>query len=429
MKKKLIALLAAAMMVLFGMASMASAATVCEGDDPCDFKCGKWTVGDIPINECSTVQGQVVTSIPAFDFEWKTAAWPGYCAGTHSFETLIYSVCCCDTTALEKLDPNAADPATIRFVVEILTDGVYFGDKNLSEVEAAPLARNDGFARFQQYNTLDDLCDAAEAGQIWQVNTLTNPYVVMNPEVYNADEALDAVGVAPTNMVSIDANGEFECLQPSWAYCNKVQYSRDVSTGLRLTVDQLWQFINGSFYIESSYLAFDLPSFAYKNTVVSEGDVVRVKVSIEIFERDCPVCTGTWTEICSCTKTIGTFVEDCNVQAATEKCFPYVTGPDFGDNWWTGIAVSNMSDDAQAYTVNVFIAGQTGSFTVNVPANTVQTFMLSDYRAELSGLDLTQNGYVQVSCENGKFDGFAMVGDQTQGMGYLPRCGACGTCN
>lgn len=440
MKKKLIALLAAAMMVVFGMASMAFAASSCEcPGDPCSCYCAKWTAGNIPIEDCSGgTQQQAAVRPTAFDFEGALGTiWPGYCAGTHSFETLIYSICCCDTEALNKLDPTAG--ATIRFVVEILTDGVYFGDENISQDKANAVVnalRDTPYARFQQYaelnNAADSLCVSATGGTIWGIDpTGDMPYVIMEAEQYVSDnEALDDNTGPAQNMWPILADGTFECIDGSTRVSNKIQYSRDFADGTRLTTDKLWERQGAGFNIESSFLAFDLPTFVYDNGVVKANTQVQVKITIQIFERDCPVCAGTWEDICSCTKVVGTFVESCGVAASTEKCFPYVAGTNNDEKpWWTGVAISNMSDEAQTYTVAVTIEGKTATFEQPVAANSVETFTLEGVKDKLGDLDITQNGYIQVSCENGHFDGFAMVGDQTQAMGYLPRCGACGTCN
>ncbi len=173
------------------------------------------------------------------------------------------------------------------------------------------------------------------------------------------------------------------------------------------------------------FLLVDIPMIHYDLDEIAVNDVVSVKITIK--KAPC----GTVFED---TIVIGTY--GCRVTSPAEQTacltFPYFT-PKNDAEWWAGIVITNLGDNDGTAKIKIYeLDGDQGEAEVSVGA-------LSQYVGLLSNLTFTPTAGTGtigdsrsfiVVCFTGSstIDGFAMMGDGTQGQGYLPRNCSCNYC-
>lgn len=166
------------------------------------------------------------------------------------------------------------------------------------------------------------------------------------------------------------------------------------------------------------FLLVDIPEMHYDLDAVTAGDVVSVTITIK--KAPCGV-------VFEDTITVATYGCPTIPPAEQTSCltFPYFTPVNDAD-WWAGLVITNLADNDGTATIKIYEQdGDQGEATVTVGA-------LSQYVGLLTSLSFTQTAGTGtigdsrsfiVVCFTGSnnIDGFAMMGDQTQAQGYLPR--------
>lgn len=168
----------------------------------------------------------------------------------------------------------------------------------------------------------------------------------------------------------------------------------------------------------NTYLYIDMPTFVYDPSVIERG--YKVKIEYSVLKSPCGVFFK--GEHC-----IGTF--GCTNIEKTTLLYPYYTSiNNVGDDqFWDGIAITNIGDSDADATITAFEAdGTIGTATITVNKHSVFADVLSNINFVK---DPTSPGtfgddrcYVVV-CANFNADGFAMFGDGDKGesLGYIPR--------
>lgn len=169
-------------------------------------------------------------------------------------------------------------------------------------------------------------------------------------------------------------------------------------------------------------MVFDLPNMVYDNTVVTNS--TNVVVRIRLIKVPCG-------EVFSCTRTIGTFVTSClaPVAPSTSLVLPYFTNP--STQWWAGLAIVNNADAPANVTLTVYEAdGDVGTLTGNTLAargnngcmwislTSALIPSLTPAAANTGQLGDSQF-FVTVETTQAGSEAFVMMGDGSQGMGYV----------
>lgn len=164
---------------------------------------------------------------------------------------------------------------------------------------------------------------------------------------------------------------------------------------------------------EQSWWWMDIPPIRIDPAVLNSAELVSVKIEfIEQFGI-CATCA-----LCECVIPVAQVC--CGAPAAAPRTFPYFTSLTAG-SWWNGIALVNTAATANSVTLTAFVQdGTTDTFTVSVPANSMFVDLLENITwagTGTGGLPL----YIVATPTIAGLDGFAMIANGAESMGYLPR--------
>lgn len=164
---------------------------------------------------------------------------------------------------------------------------------------------------------------------------------------------------------------------------------------------------------EQSWWWMDIPPIRIDPAVLNSGELVSVR--IELIEQFgiCPTCA-----LCECVIPVAQVC--CGAAAVAPRLFPYFTSLT-ASAWWNGIALVNTGSTANSVTLTAYVQdGTTDTVTVSVPANGMFVDLVSNITwagTGTGGLPL----YIIAAPSTPGLDGFAMIANGAESMGYLPR--------
>jgi len=110
----------------------------------------------------------------------------------------------------------------------------------------------------------------------------------------------------------------------------------------------------------------------------------------------------------------------CGAAAVAPRLFPYFTSLAAGA-WWNGMALINNSATANSVTLTAYVQdGTTDTATISVPAFGTVVDLVSNIAwagTGTPGLPL----FIVAAPSGPGLDGFAMIANGAESMGYLPR--------
>jgi hypothetical protein len=165
-----------------------------------------------------------------------------------------------------------------------------------------------------------------------------------------------------------------------------------------------------------------LPPFVYDTSLVSDGDVVTVQITL----TDLPCTT-----IHQCDVDVATLVVACATAPAGAYMMTMPYFPAANDaTWWSGAALSNCSATDAGCTLTFYeFDGDAGTWSATIAGNGMWVDLWSNAFSSV-----TQTGgtgslgdsafFVCISCTGGTVRSFAMLGDGSQGQGMAigPTC-------
>lgn len=188
------------------------------------------------------------------------------------------------------------------------------------------------------------------------------------------------------------------------------------SRAVELSAENVGAFVlNAIAPLPAEWWWIDIPPIRIDPGVVASGSVISVRI-ILVDNVGASICSG--CVLCECTIPIAQV--SCGAAAGVPRTFPYFTSLAAGA-WWNGIAVDNMTGIDITVTLNAFVQdGTTDTATVNVPGRGMFVDLLENISwagTGTPGLPL----YIVASPSAGAIDGFAMIANGAESMGYLPR--------
>ena len=158
------------------------------------------------------------------------------------------------------------------------------------------------------------------------------------------------------------------------------------------------------------FLGVTIPPIVVDQSVVPEGTVIQVRITLFDGEKVCaPYCT---TPLCNCTIPVAIMAcwnDCCNV-------LPYMS---IGAPWWSGIAITNISDHDGSVSVTYIQKDQKQMRVYKLEAGEVKTI-------NVGGEDLPFTSCWAVVKSGFSMRTFVIMGDGQQAYGYLgTTCGAC----
>jgi len=431
--------------------------------------------------------GNASTSIQAtgFDSAWYSPSltatstpgrsYVGYCQ--NATPNYLFAICNC------VLKTQFLPGQDYVFEVEVIGDGVYWTNRNLSllgDLGAGAYTATDPLLGGDPYGPYDDnviryvvgesvnfFCaetdDATVSGTLneywWEHinNDATGPWII-GEEASDYHWALGYAGVK--DYITRNYNGaDFDqstCVPGRVPYnlTNNYGLLACPSTGAQPTTNPANAKILRTWPVEifqtgypvlsqTPYLYLDLPTMIYNPQIAELCDEVYVMITIALpFQGVCSNCCN--LPMCSCQHFVGAFgcdEDECDpvIPEPTEytKCLPYITHM-LDDGWWDFIAVANMSQSSIAPVITFYADGNAANYPMpSIPAHSVAAVGLigdiSDYiAANYSGFPLTGEAmYAEVTVEGtDMFDAFSLVFHPDFGSSsYLARCNACGICS
>jgi len=164
----------------------------------------------------------------------------------------------------------------------------------------------------------------------------------------------------------------------------------------------------------------DIPPVRIDPTVLKNGELISIKVSLYDPTLPLPICPSCIQTICDCTIDIAQVC--CTAVAPTSMLnFPYFTSLTTGD-FWNGIAIANSSAAAGTCALTAHLkTGVIGTATVAVPAGGMFVDLLENITWAGAGLGGVPC-YISAVCSWGGLTpafGFAMMANKTHdSMGY-----------
>lgn len=167
-------------------------------------------------------------------------------------------------------------------------------------------------------------------------------------------------------------------------------------------------------------LKINVPAMRYDRTVVSTGEVIKLKVDIKKWP-----CSSVTSQII----TIATIGCPASEGTSYSLTYPYFTQMG-GDDWWDGIVITNLGSTPGTATLTIYEQdGDVGTYTTPVIAgNSMYVNLLENILPMLTqtaGAGALGNAPVWVKVSTTfNADGFGMIaeGDNAfDSMGYLPR--------
>ena len=163
------------------------------------------------------------------------------------------------------------------------------------------------------------------------------------------------------------------------------------------------------------YLRFDVPTIAVLG--LAAGDIVTLKVTLK---------RGRCQTVYSGSRNLFTMVDKCSSAApAGSLFFPYFAGT--ADGYWNGMALVNSgAADANATLTIVEENGNKGTLELIVPAGGMVVKLVENLPKEAGFVANPANTspmgavrcYISVAAVGGNLNGFAMMADGAQSMGY-----------
>lgn len=391
----------------------------------------------------------------------------GFCNNT--VENYLFAICNCDQKT--EFAPNNK----YGFEVEILTDGVYWADTNLSlyndvnygvvdsdfiggvpynndaynmlRVVVGPdktfFCSGNGTAQWFEImnygiNTWEIGGDSPYGGALFSLAYYKSKYAYLS---YVAVKDYITRNYNPTSFSSsVCSPNKVPFLMADYGTSGvgeKGYYDCDANMPTAKVLRTHFQYIfggtdvGGAFpvQLDSPYLYLDLPTMVYDRTVAELGDSVYVLITIvEPFGGVCTECCN--TPICTCKELVGTF--DCkSTTSSNKRCLPYYASL---DDYFTGIVVSNMNSAGSfEATLTFYAQGESASITTGAIAPmSVWAAAVSEapYITDLAaaGLNTGAGGYIEASVPSGNaFDVYYFFYNDAQfGMtSYLARCSSC----
>ena len=409
MRKSSLILLLAMAFVLTTVVAAFSADSICK---KCEFKDKTghgWDYGlEISWVNCDTEKQGVTCPCPTFDYELGSAqdntmadfCAGGYCA-TQSVNGVLMKLCDCEAVINGEVDPTK--PYALRLTIMSPASGVYWTDRNWTnpanphscsvdcDGNAIQTADGDKFV----YVSSHEVSDPAQISD----------YCIGSCPATNGDFALTYRSATP-GQDFVTQNCEKDCC---FTCDNNAVKSIKTCDAVFVTA-------------KNPLLLIDMPELIWDpaDPNVHLGD--KVTVLVELIGECGEICTSSKV-YCQCTVDVGTFTE-CAKDTSCELCLPYMLGLGFGDNWWTGIAVTNANPDLAADVTITYVAdGVTLEQKLTVPKMTVKSFMLNS----VPGLDTLPAGkpiYAQAKSTVG-VNAFVMIGNGLEAQGYLGVYGDC----
>jgi hypothetical protein len=156
----------------------------------------------------------------------------------------------------------------------------------------------------------------------------------------------------------------------------------------------------------------DIPPIRIDPALIASGAKVQVKVNL-LDNTGVTICGG--CTICEC---IIDVAQVCCAAAAptTNLTFPYFAA---NTSFWRGMAIVNPGTTAGTAVLTLHdVAGNTATATVSVPAGGM--FVDSVDNITWTGsADVDGRSYITAACNYGAAEGFAMMGNGDEAMGYI----------
>lgn len=178
------------------------------------------------------------------------------------------------------------------------------------------------------------------------------------------------------------------------------------------------------------FMWIDVPQMAYNTatagTMITSGDTVTIRVTLGASNPGASICGTSQFVVGPYDVNVGTFGA-CGQNFAL--VYPYFVAATEA-NWWSGLAIVNMSTAAGNATVYIYEDdGDEARLTLTIPGNEMWVNLTSAL-FETAGMTTTPAGATigdsrayMVVCGDFNIDGFAMIGNNEtgEGQGYLPR--------
>ncbi|MFP4307064.1 MAG: hypothetical protein ACLFQQ_07590, partial [Desulfococcaceae bacterium] len=320
--------------------------------------------GAVTGNILDPAEGQTAVTCENFNFETGT----GYCSGSHSGNKLI----------VESLNGPFAEGAEFRLTLDIMVNG-QTGDRGV-------YFSSNGGVQVEGYETLTDACGGAG------LSSLPGNY-------FRADGA------------GADPFGGNQCTVPNTN--RAVQFESQLS---RMSLNENTPFNDRFLYI-------DLPELTYDNSLIEDGDVVSVRVSLAQ-----EPCGFAFQE----SLTLGTFGCGEAPTAMNALLFPFFTSADSAA-FDSAFVVTNLGNAAGDITLFWYEEdGDAFRATVPTPVEPHSLWnsgLVRDLPELLPWTQIAGDGtpgdaptYL-VACTQFPSDGFGFIynGPEGNSMGYIPR--------
>jgi hypothetical protein len=159
------------------------------------------------------------------------------------------------------------------------------------------------------------------------------------------------------------------------------------------------------------YLGVSIPPIVADQSVIPEGTVIKVRITLYDGELVCaPYCTE---PLCNCTIPVAVMAcwnDCCNV-------LPYFA---LGEGWWTGLAITNLSDHDGSVSVTYMQGDKLQMRVYKVKAREVKTIYVN-------GEDLPFTNCWAQANSGFSMRTFVIMGDGNQAYGYIgTTCSPCG---
>jgi len=156
------------------------------------------------------------------------------------------------------------------------------------------------------------------------------------------------------------------------------------------------------------FLLVYIPEFTYDKTKVNGSSL---KVSVGIYDASV-VCLTCGDAICEDSFNIG----DMSCTDLYTMLFPYCVIN--SNEWWTGIAIANLSTYDGVISINVYAPSDIFTFTKIVKGNSVYAFSVDDL---LSKSDVDSDTCYVIIKSNSEIDGICIYGNPDGHSAYMGR--------
>ncbi len=362
MKKILVLLAVLATALVFTTGAFADACSIC--------KCPLRNV-DCPAG------GQVAATCFEFDYDAGNTAFDGFClTDTYNCKAILH-VCDCLP------DPNAfVAGLDVGVKMTILVNGV-----------------------------------AGDRGAYFS-NTLGSAPVTITVDTAATQAAACALLAPGTGVTSGNFGGHTYYLSDSITPVAPAALPSDptctVAAGSRATI--LESTIGGPGFIipalSGEWWWIDIPPMRIDPALAASGATVQVKVEL-VDNTGLTICGG--CTLCECIIDIAK-VCCTSVAATTNLTFPYFAA---NASFWRGMAIINPGTTDGTATLTLHDAdGDTATATVSVPAGGMFVDSV-DSITWTGAADVDGRSYITAECNYGGAEGFAMMGDGSEAMGYV----------